>query len=89
MQTNHLALPVGRAQDLYKFPNSETAIPEVVAAVVRREVQTVALGNVPGVLRRKSELPASLMNDPGVQRRSSELPGQQPDGQVQWEANLQ
>ena len=34
VQTNHLALPVGRAQDLYKFPTSEDTIPEVAAAAV-------------------------------------------------------
>ena len=33
VQTKHLALPVGRAQDLYKFPTSEDTIPEVAAAV--------------------------------------------------------
>ena len=34
VQTKHLALPVGRAQDSYKFPTSEDTIPEVAAAAV-------------------------------------------------------
>ena len=43
VQTNHLALPVGRAQDSYKFPTSEATIPEVATTVGKDlvEVQTV------------------------------------------------
>ena len=40
VQTNHLALPVGRAQDSYKFSTSE-AIPEVAAAEKDGEVLPV------------------------------------------------
>ena len=56
VQTKHLALPVGRDQDSYKFPTSEAVIPEVATAVYWGEVQTVVLGNDPGVLQGSSLL---------------------------------
>ena len=54
MQTKHLALPVGRAQDSYKFPTSEAVIPEVAAAAVLCSSEPVALGKDPGVLHKEN-----------------------------------
>ena len=56
VQSKRLALPIGRAQHSLKLKTlPEASILEVTTAAIEGEVQTVTVGNDPGVPTRAEE----------------------------------